>query len=328
MNLLFKVTISCFMILFPALSFAVSISWCNILWSNDNNPSVKPVTVLVNGNNIIKTPITIVAGGPSTAISSYSGGIPFGAGGITRYWIQYPSGWFYSNRLRYRITSALGNPDTSIPQGTMTKVTPSISNYWPQVLPCYGVNAKYSFPFSEIQGIEVEIAQENAYPGVYSLELPIKVGFEENKGLFEGDSYSGWRRFPEKMYSVQHVSSQNFNIVINSECKLDADKINFEFGDVTDRDMLSGITKSINLGISCSNSARVRLTAHNIQNNLNTTNCGPGTCTLTFDSGKSDEVFNFNSAGHYNIKLNNYLKSSSPSAGHFSANMVLSFLII
>lgn len=306
--------------------------YCNMLWANDRYPSVQSRTISISGYGNATVPIKFDAGGNSTVVSYYHDvEFPhdlFYAPGVYRYWIQYPDTWLTYSGLRYRISSTLERSLVQIP-GFQTVVTPSgHADWWGEGIRCHYNGDQYAFSPATISGVNIEIDKNTAYPGVYTIPLPIKVAYEENKGLYDGSKGGGWRDFPSALSKLNYVTSNNFQVIVSSYCSLTTPRINFDFGNVSDRQVLSGVSKSVNIGISCSGTSTVRLTLHNTNNNMNTTNCGSATCTLTFDSGKSETNVNFTGQGYKEVRINNLLKSNNVSPGHFSASMVLSFYVL
>ncbi|HBA7046408.1 TPA: hypothetical protein J1W37_004441 [Escherichia coli] len=325
-----KFTIAIVIFLFSRIVFAEY--YCNMLWSNDRYPSIESKAIIVSGYNNIITPIRFNTGGTSTIISSYYDVFfpfnPAGVTGITRYWIQFPDSWLNYRGLRYRITSTLEKSLVQKP-GFQTVVTPAVHNTWiGDNMNCNGLGYKWTFDPAYFSGINVEIDKKTAYPGVYNLSLPIRVAYEENKGNYDGSKGSGWRDFPNIISGLNYATTENFQVIITSSCSLTTNRINFDFGNVSDRQVLSGVNKTVSIGISCSGPSTVRLSVHNVNNSMNTTNCGSAICTLTFDSGKQETDVKFATQGYKEVKINNLLKSNNVSPGHFSASMVLSFFVL
>ncbi|MDY9198218.1 nuclease PIN [Escherichia coli] len=325
-----KYTITIFIFLFSRCVFAEY--YCNILWANDRYPSIESKAVNISGYGNVSVPIRFNAGGNSTLVSRYFYSAPpfdvWVSEGSYRYWIQFPDSWRAYNGLRYRITSTLEKSAVQIP-GFQTVVTPNNKHTWiGNDIFCNDIGTNYPFSPASFTGVNVEIDKNSAYPGVYNLQLPIKVAYEENKGNYSGSQGGGWHDFPSAISKLNYVTTDNFQVVVSSYCSLTTPRINFDFGNVSDRQVLSGVSKSVNIGISCSGTSTVKLTLHNTNNNMNTTNCGSATCTLTFDSGKSETNVNFTGQGYKEVRINNLLKSNNVSPGHFSAGMVLSFYVL
>lgn len=49
-----------------------------------------------------------------------------------------------------------------------------------------GCRGTYDFGVASVSGVNIEIDRGTAWPGVYSIQLPVKVAYEENKGNYDG----------------------------------------------------------------------------------------------------------------------------------------------
>lgn len=205
------------------------------------------VDASLDGNNTGIFPINLQAGGPSTVISAYKLNMDgfVTLDGIVRYWIQYPEEWQTSSQgLKYRIRSDLEAAGVQA-SGVKTVVTPVINDHWENTYGCRDVGGSYTFPSEAINGMKVEIDRRNAWPGVYSLSLPIKVAFEENKGRYTGDDVNGWRGFANAMKNFSFINTDNVTITITSKCDIVDKVLNVNMGDSITPDMAkNGVKKN------------------------------------------------------------------------------------
>ncbi|MCN8705133.1 hypothetical protein MLI45_24745 [Escherichia coli] len=140
--------------------------------------------------------------------------------GTYRYWIQYPEAWQTTpDGLKYRITSELEVSGTQT-AGVKTVVTPVGYHTWVNTYGCRDVGGTYDFGVASVSGVNIEIDRGTAWPGVYSIQLPVKVAYEENKGNYDGKDGGGWTEFPAAMKSFAPVDSKGISITISSKCNV------------------------------------------------------------------------------------------------------------
>lgn len=321
-----------FIIIFLFSKYSLAESYCNVLWRNNNLPTITgPSLLLTGGSGTVKLPLTINAGGQSTVVlstSKFDINIPpvRGLDGTIRYWMQFPTAWQDYTGLKFRVISELDNAGGSTIDNIRTVVSPLVKSHWSynDSFPCLKSGQTFSFERTSINGISIEIDPSMSKPGVYNIQLPLKVGYEENKGSFNGGDGYGWATFAALMTGFDYSNTNNFTIQIVSSCRIDK-SIDIDFGDITDRQLLNGVTKRNPIYISCTTPSSVKLSLLNVARTDNSTKCGSGICTLTFDSGKSESNIKISSAGVSSIFVNTLLRSysNSISPGAFSANMIL-----
>ncbi|EFU2738095.1 nuclease PIN [Escherichia coli] len=303
--------------------------YCNLLWANNTKPSVLPFKLNVDGNVSLNTPITINVGGQSTAIvrsADYQeSGDPIE--GHYRYWFQYPTEWqVTSDGLRYRISSSY---DASLVQtpGVKTVVTPLINYVWPDGLAeCASLGSWWSFNHAEYSGFLLEIDRATAFPGVYNIQLPVKSGYEENKGSYDGPAGTGgWRDYADALKRFDNIDSSGLQIEIRSACDISAKDIFINYGDININNALSGVRKKVTFNVFCSAPAKVRLEilGGSVDGNKNKINCGDGVCTLMFSSGSADENLTFHSQGRKTVEIESLFKTNEVTAGEFSGSAIL-----
>ncbi|EHJ4094748.1 nuclease PIN [Escherichia fergusonii] len=307
-------------------------SYCSLLWANDSLPAAS-LDASLDGNNTGIFPVNLQAGGLSTVILGYklnmNGFVTLD--GIVRYWIQYPEEWQTSPQgLKYRIRSDL---DAALVQtsGVKTVVTPAIAHHWENTYGCIDVGGIFTFPSEAINGMKVEIDRKNAWPGVYSLSLPIKVAFEENKGGYTGDDVNGWRGFANAMKNFTPINTDNVTITITSKCNIVDKVLNVNMGDSITPDMAkNGVEKKVNVSLTCNALAKVSLSLKGtdiIDGINNKTRCGSGSCTLNFDDGNYNKVIDVNNS-LYTVPISIFFQDNNAIPGNFNGSAVLSIDIL
>ncbi|TBR66635.1 hypothetical protein [Escherichia sp. E10V4] len=308
--------------------------YCNILWLNDYKPSVQPFHLDVDGNAPLSTPISINVGGVSTVAKSASalkdvGYIPIS--GHIRYWFQFPTDWQISPEgIRFRLSSTHDDADVQIP-GFRTIVTPMWKMTWPDFMGCDVEGAKYTFKNNVDGGFQLEIDRASAFPGKYNLQLPIKAGYEENKGDYQGENGNGWKEYAAAMASFPTIDSSGVEVEIRSACSISTRDIDISYGAINASNALAGVKKRVGVNIACSSPAQVKLelTGTDFVNGVkNKVNCGGGSCTLSFSSGRVDETLVFNREGMQTINIESLFKADSITPGEFSGNAVLKMNVL
>lgn len=307
--------------------------YCNLLWFNNTTPTVNPLNINVDGNETAIASFSLNAGGASTLVYAYKEGVTDGKNidGVYRYWIQYPEGWQISEGLKYRIISDLDASGTQS-TGVRTVVTPAIVHTWRGAAAgCSTQNSSYTFDMTTISGMKIEINRESTFPGSYSIALPIKVAYEENKGNFPGTNGSGWTVFPDTMKAYTPVNSENVNITVSSKCDVGEKSLNVNMGDnITPEEAKAGVEKQIYASLSCNASAEVSLSLKGVDilDGIDSkTKCGSGSCTLSFDNGSSTKTLEVNQ-GSYQIPITVRFQDTNAVAGSFTGSAVLSVDIL
>ncbi|HAJ6537130.1 TPA: hypothetical protein ACIVDR_004122 [Salmonella enterica subsp. enterica serovar Wangata] len=308
--------------------------YCNILWLNDYKPYVQPFRLNVDGNAILSTPVNINVGGTSTAIKSVSamsglGGRPIS--GHVRYWFQFPTDWQISHEgIRYRISSALDDADIQVP-GVRTVVTPKMELTWDSLYGCAAQGQKYTFINNTEGPFQLEIDRATAFPGRYNIQLPIKSGYEENKGNYQGESENGWKGYAEAMAAFPTIDSSGMDIEIRSSCSISTRYIDINYGTINISNALDGVKKGVGVNIACSAPAQVKLelTGSDFVDGIkNKVNCGGGSCMLSFSSGNADETLIFYREGMQTVNIESLFKANNIIPGEFYGNAVLKMNVL
>ncbi|EHR8387269.1 nuclease PIN, partial [Escherichia coli] len=251
--------------------------------------------------------------------------------GTYRYWIQYPEAWQTTpDGLKYRITSELEVSGTQT-AGVKTVVTPVGYHTWVNTYGCREVGGTYDFGVASVSGVNIEIDRGTAWPGVYSIQLPVKVAYEENKGNYDGKNGSGWTEFPAAMKSFAPVDSKNISITISSKCNVGEQNLSVNMGDsITPDEAKSGVEKKVNFSLTCNAPAKVSLSLKGtdiVDGVNNKTKCGSGSCSLNFDNDSSSKILEV-SQGVYQEPITVRFQDANPVAGGFSGSAVLTVDIL
>ncbi|HAX4824217.1 TPA: nuclease PIN [Escherichia coli] len=323
----------CFFCFFLFIQFspdAFSQKFCNILWVNENLPKAS-LNASMDGSSSGVYSLSLQAGGYSTAIRQYEedmSGVT-AISGIYRYWLQYPDEWQNTKEgLKYRIVTNLEVAGSQVP-GVKTVVTPPQKFTWNNG--CNRVGERYNFAQKDIENIKIEIDRGTAWPGVYTLQLPLKVAYEENKGIYSGQSGGGWREYAGAIKSFNPVNTDNITIYITSKCELTSKYLSVNIGDrITPEEARDGIKKNTSLSVVCNAPANIlfSIRAADVQDGqVNKTKCGPGYCTLSFDNDQSQKTVKA-IRGTTDVPLSVNFKSDSPVAGLFEGSAVLSMNVL
>lgn len=302
--------------------------YCNLLWINDNLPRASVSISLDSGSSGIM-PLNLQAGGVSTIINRYeqnmSGFVTLD--GITRYWIQYPEEWLTTTEgLKYRIISNLETAGVQS-AGVKTVVTPVNKNKWVNTYGCMNKGEKYDFGTMNIPGLSIEVERGTAWPGSYSLHLPVKIAYEENKGNFSGNNGSGWHQYADAMRDFKTIDSSNINVVISSRCEIQIKELTVNMGDnITPAEARSGVIKKIDIPVQCNSPANITLSVKGmdiINNVYNRTKCGSGYCEISFENGLGKINSSVN-GGRVSIPVIVLYKDNNAQEGMFYGNATLS----
>lgn len=319
--------LSLFFFVFISLS-AKAANYCNLLWANNMLPSAS-INVSFDGNTSGIFPLNLRAGGVSTVIKRYAENMDnfVTLEGTYRYWIQYPEEWQTTPEgLKYRITSKL-EPSGTQTAGVKTVVTPVAVHKWENTYGCRDLGGTYDFGVASVNGVSIEIDRGNAWPGIYSIQLPVKVAYEENKGNYTGQNGGGWTEFPAAIKSFSPVDSKNISITISSKCNVGEQSLSVNMGDnITPKEAKAGVEKKINVSLICNALARVSLSLKGtdiVDGIDNKTKCGSGSCTLSFDNGNADEIVEVNN-GPYQVPITVRFQDHNAVAGSFNGSAILS----
>ncbi|EFB9370292.1 nuclease PIN [Escherichia coli] len=311
---------------------AYSQKFCNILWANENLPKAS-LNASMDGSSSAVYSLNLQAGGYSTAIRQYEEDMPSftSVSGIYRYWLQYPDEWQNTKEgLKYRIVTNLELAGSQEP-GVKTVVTPPQNFTWKNILRCNRIGERYNFTQTNIDNIKIEIDRGTAWPGVYTLQLPLKVAYEENKGRYSGQSGGGWPEYAGAIKSFSPVNTDNVTIYITSKCELTSRYLSINIGDrITPDEARGGINKNASLSVVCNAPANIlfSIRAADMQDGqINKTKCGPGYCTLSFDNDESQKTVKA-IRGTTDVPLSVNFKSDSPVAGLFEGSAVLSMDVL
>ena len=179
--------------------------------------------------------------------------------------------------------------------------------------------------------MNIEIDRGTARPGVYSIQLPVKVAYEENKGNYDGKNGGGWREFPVSMKSFSPVDSKGISITISSKCNVGEQSLSVNMGDnITPDEAKSGVEKKVNFSLTCNAPAKVSLSLKGtdiVDGVNNKTKCGSGSCSLNFDNDSSSKILEVNQ-GTYQVPITVRFQDANPVAGGFDGSAVLSVDIL
>lgn len=268
-------------------SFLYAKPVCSLLWFNTATQT-SFINIELNGHASGVYPLQLSVGGPSTAIYSYSEDMyeyqP--VYGSYRYWIQYDEAWQRNSAgISFRVRSSL-EPAIYQTIDRRTVMSPIKYHTW-NVFGCPEMNSSYNFEQDVLEGFQVEILAPELLPGDYTLNVPIKVAYEENKGL----DNTGWPKFSFLM-SMQKEVNSNIQLHVKPQCTLLSDSLSVNMGDsITPLEAQVGVQKKIDISINCNYPARVKwnLTGSAVQEGVhNRTTCGTGYCELFFHNGKGE----------------------------------------
>ncbi|EGM1627834.1 hypothetical protein IRP16_004416 [Salmonella enterica] len=303
---------------------------CNLFWVLDNIPEVKEINIDATGEQqYFKKSFDIMVGGKYLLKDVkeddiWLSGIPIP--GNVRYWIQYNDDWVdVPGGLKYRISSSLEIPNATQVPGYKTVVSPKQNHSWAwEGALCAKQGSEYLFVAENIAGMSLEVDSSHAYPGIYTISLPIRVAYEENKGgRMIGD---GWMNYPSILSQVPQLRS-SVNVKVNNACTFSDKKLDVSFGNITDKDVLSGTEKVVKFPMNCTRQIIFKMALEGGDKGKNVTSCGQGTCTLTFDDG-SDSKSAVRSSGYNETNIHVKLKSDKPFTGQFRGSAILKVIII
>ncbi len=307
-------------------SFLYAKPVCSLLWLNSDNPTTD-LHIDFDNNMAGKYPLALRVGGLSKAIFSYTQDMDdiVDVYGSYRYWIQYKESWQSGvPGIKYRIGSTL---ESTQYQTIDAKTVMSKNSYmtW-HTFGCRNINETYNFPMSTLDGLFLEIITANVPPGVYKLPLPVKVAYEENKGLYD----DGWPKFSFLMSSAPTVSS-NINLYVKPKCNLLSDSLSVNMGNsITPAQANSGVQKKVNISITCNHTATVKWSLKGspiIDGVSNRTTCGTGYCELNFNNNNG-EIQTSSPEGISTQEINVLYKDSNAKEGPFSGSAVLSVEVV
>ncbi|EFH6886320.1 nuclease PIN [Escherichia coli] len=314
--------------LLPFSTSAKVESYCDLLWANNSSP-IASVNASFDGNTSGIFPLNLQAGGLSTVIKRAAKNMDtfVTLDGTYRYWIQYPEAWQTTpDGLKYRITSELELSGTQA-SGVRTVVTPVGYHTWENTYGCREVGGTYDFGVAYVSGLNIEIDRGTAWPGVYSIQLPVKVAYEENKGNYDGKNGGGWPEFPAAMTTFSPVDSTGISITISSKCNVGEQSLSVNMGDsITPDEAKAGVEKKVNISLACNAPATVSLSLKGtdiVDGVDNKTKCGSGSCTLSFDNGNASETVEV-STGSYQVPITVLFQDYNAVAGIFTGSAVLS----
>lgn len=315
--------------LFFCLLTGRSYARCNLFWVLNDIPRVEEININATGEqSYFKKNFDIQVGGryylKDAKYDELSiPGLPMS--GNVRYWIQYNNNWVQlPGGLKYRISSSLELPDADQITGYRTVVSPNQKHTWEwEEQECPYKGSSYFFSPQNIAGMSLEVDSQHAYPGIYNIKLPIRVSYEENKGgVMLGD---GWRNYPS-LLSQEPLLISNVNVNVNNACAFYDKKLDVDFGNITDKDVLNGTEKIVSFAMSCTRQVIFKMSIEGGNKGKNATSCGKGICTLTFNNG-SDSMSGLRSSGYSDIDIHVKLKSGEVFTGRFQSSMVLKIFI-
>ncbi|HAW0905884.1 TPA: hypothetical protein JLK75_004809 [Escherichia coli] len=260
--------------------------------------------------------------------------------GYTRWWLLIPSEEFITaGGLRYKISNLDWEP---APQGAdkvpgfEAYVSPIIKRIWNDpnhpLHYCWDVGSEQSSTAVVRRWTaKLSVDRGAAEPGDYSLYLPLRIGWEENKGggFIEGE---GWIRYPSILYQEPETGTQ-INVKVVSKCSFNASPISLSHGTMTGRNADGNQTPPYNLNLTCTPGTSLSVKLIGMQEvpgkTNNFTQCGTGgMCELTFDNDKYNETMTIDNSKTLSIKSTYHLKDiTKPVAESFEGNGVLQVLV-
>ncbi|TJF18461.1 hypothetical protein [Escherichia coli] len=302
---------------------------CNLYWVLNDIPRVAEININATGEqSYFKKNFYIQVGGKYYLKDVkqdyfFLPGLPM-SGGV-RYWIQYDNNWVeIPGGLKYRISSSLELPNAEQITGYRTVVSPLQKHTWEwEEQACPSQGSYYYFSAQNIAGMSLEVDSQNAYPGIYNIKLPLRVAYEENKGGLMLDD--GWKYYPSLLLQEPLLRS-NVNVNINNACTFYDKKLDVDFGNITDKDVLNGTEKIVSFAMNCTRQVIFKMSIEGGNKGKNATSCGKGICILTFNNG-SDSISGLRSSGYGDIGIHVKLKSGEVFTGRFQSSMVLKIFI-
>lgn len=323
-----KIIFLCFCLLLCFL-MARAYANCNLFWSLREIPRVRDIDINATGEKeYFNTNFDIMVGGRYILkdVKADTFWIPgIAMSGNVRYWIQYSNEWVeIPGGLKYRVSSNLQLPDAFQIPKYRTVVTPLQKAEWMwegQLCPPEG--SDYLFGPQKITGMSLDVDSTLAYPGVYNIPLDIRVAYEENKGGRIIDD--GWKNYPSLILQEPQLRS-NIKVYVNNACTFPEKKLDVDFGNITDKEVLKGTEKIVKFPMNCSRQVSFIMKLEGGNKGKNITSCGNGTCTLTFDNGL-DEISALRSSGYNETNIHVNMKSDRAFTGIFNGSMILKIFI-
>ncbi|MDY8228842.1 hypothetical protein UXF57_21335 [Escherichia coli] len=179
--------------------------------------------------------------------------------------------------------------------------------------------------------VEFEKVLSAGYYNFSGMSIPVRIFYEENKGLYEGNR-ALVAQFAQKF---RYISVDNWNLQIKAPtCK--SSEVSIDFGKVTFSQVKSGINKTKNLSIYCENEpVSVKIYFDDTKKTVTERKCGntSGEMNCKISVGNSDNAqkyVEFNSdyfqpsgMGTINIPIKATLKSAKPTPGAFKDSVIL-----
>ncbi|EBK6837721.1 MULTISPECIES: spore coat protein U domain-containing protein [Enterobacteriaceae] len=325
-------------------SFSVSATELQQFLFYPQNPSLVPIggnlTIDDKGESSIALDINPFYPGITVASYCTAEKMDIPIKGNVRWWLLAPKGIVRdASGLRYEIlNSSWELPSSNVDKvpGYETYVSPNIITEWNDPTQ----TQHFCWKVGSVQGAaggyqqwkaKIRVERATAIPGNYSLNVPVRLGWEENKGMgvIEG---SGWLKFPSILYQQPPVNI-SVDLTITSKCHFNTSPINLSHGTMTGRNADGNQTSPYNLNVTCTpgTSLSVRLLgAQKVSGKTdNYTQCGTGgMCELTFDNGKYDETMTVDSSKTLSIKSTYRLNDiAKPVAESFEGGGVLQVLV-
>lgn len=263
--------------------------------------------------------------------------------GNVRWWLLAPEGWVTApGGIRYMLTSLSWEPPyfmaDKVP-GYATYVSPLIKKEWNNPSEtshlCWGIGTiQGAAGVNEEWKARVTVDRATAIPGRYAVEIPIRLGWEENKN-YTGQAVipdSGWLKFPSVLFQ-QSPMYIKLDLTITSKCSFNTSPINLSHGTMSGRESDGNQTKPYNLNVTCTPGTSLSVKLLGTQKvsgkTDNYTQCGTGgMCELTFDNGKYDETMTIDNSKTFSIKSTYRLNDiSKPVAESFEGSGVLRVLV-
>lgn len=316
--------------------------YCDLLWIANTKP-IASASINLDHSASDTVALNITTGSDWTLSKKFSnvGNVNWKiTSGSIKYWIQVPKGWQTdSSGLKYQILNTANLPVPPV----AAAFTGNNNVYWVNnqsttwgdgnTYGCMSEGSTYNFGSSSLTGLSIEINRGTAFPGIYKMNIPITVAYEENKNNY-GYNTSVWSSFLQAIQLFPEADTNNVTVTVQSACNLiTKHTVNIDMGNITPTEARSGVTKrdDTSVRINCTSAADISLsfTGMNIVDGINNkTKCGNGSCTLTFDGNTSSKTIHVDYGGSAYIPINVLYQDNSAVAGAFSGSAILSVNIV
>ncbi|ENA4398796.1 hypothetical protein ABGP60_004862 [Escherichia coli] len=313
-----------FLIFFNINAYA---SYCTTLFMPDND------VIYDFGNITLEAGVSI----KEKPFSFYHIGLGYGAAGYgnnsagnqygknsKRYWMLYHFESQYNQGLRVAILADHYDIDLGDKVITITNYSNPYNGIVTNSSVCNAAGHRYWFlgdlPIVS-SGLKVSVYRGEANPGHYEISIPFSFGVEENQYTdFIGTSPQIFQSILLEGLNHHHLKG---NVDVFSSCHFIENQINFNFGDVSLNDALSGVKRKASFNISCTDPVRVKLSIQGGNLGPNMTSCGPGVCSVPIQGNGAASTTTTVSRSRY-WELEAVFKTDKAFSGEFNGSLVLS----